>query len=565
MSDLILDLLVANEKKVHRAHQLVGVKALLEHPYFLLADEVGAGKSKQIVDTAQIHFLRKEIDTVLAITPGFARSTWAEEDPLLGEVAAHAWDSVPNVIHEYHKQYTELAFEDNALNWVVSNYEFIRRDDRLHDLMARLRGRRTWLVLDESWAIKGFSDQMKACRMLRVKRAVKVTELNGTPLADGKPSDLYYPMMILDPDILGVKNRTHFRSKFCIMGGYLNKQVIGYQNLDELNARIAPYVLSRRTRDCFDLPPMLPPVIVEARLSPATWAIYKDMRDEMVSWLGTSASSAKQAIVKALRLAQITSGYLGGLEELAGEDEMFAAQAKAGGPSPFGEIPQWLRSIHEDPTVHQEAASAGSQATVGSVQPASLANGAGSSSSVGAVTSVNGGPHTREIGREKLDAMLNWLDTREPMPHKLLTWCRFRPELERTTLELGKIYPHMFQLCGGQTKAERLAAKEFLAPGKDPRSGGVVGNQKAGGASLNFAAANIAVYMSNGPALIERTQSIGRIERPGATQPMLIVDILASGPKGQKTVDHSTLKALRSKDDMAQWTVEQWRQFVKGS
>jgi hypothetical protein len=127
------------------------------------------------------------------------------------------------------------------------------------------------------------------------------------------------------------------------------------------------------------------------------------------------------------------------------------------------------------------------------------------------------------------------------------------------------VYPHVFQLCGGQSKEDRLAAKQFLAPGKDPRSGAVCGNPKAGGASSNYAACNIAVYLSNGPALIERTQSIGRIERPGATQPMLIVDVLATGPKGQKTIDHAILKSLRSKDDMAQWTVEQWRHMLKAT
>lgn len=540
------DLLELHEKKKHRAHQLVGVEALLDHPYFGLFDEVGAGKSKQVVDTAQILFLRREIDTVVVITPGFARSTWADEDPLLGEVAANAWDAVPNFIHEFHKHYTALQFEPNALNWVVSNYEFIRRDDRLHELMHHLRGRRTYLVLDESWAIKGFSDQMKACRLLRVKRAERVVELNGTPLADGKPQDLYYPMMILSPDIIGVQNRTHFKSKFCIMGGYLGKQVVAYQNLDELNQRIAPYVLSRRTRDCFDLPPMLDPIIIEARMTPAEWTIYKDMRDDMVSWIGTQASSAKQAIVKALRLAQITSGYLGGLEEL---DPLSVPLFTEPTQEP---IPQWLRAaggLDEDSTVHQEAQTGSTQAMSGSGECAAITNAAG--------------PRTREIGRSKLDAMLHWLGTREPKPHKLLVWCRFKPELQRTTAELGKHYPHVFQLCGGQSKAERQEAKAFLAPNSDARSGAVVGNQKAGGASLNFAAANIAVYMSNGPALIERTQSIGRIERPGATQPMLIVDVVTTGPKGQKTIDHALLKALRSKDDMARWTVQQWRDILK--
>ena len=48
-TDDVKRLLETNEKLPHRAHQLAGVCALLEHPYFLLADEVGAGKSKQVV------------------------------------------------------------------------------------------------------------------------------------------------------------------------------------------------------------------------------------------------------------------------------------------------------------------------------------------------------------------------------------------------------------------------------------------------------------------------------------------------------------------------------------
>jgi hypothetical protein len=66
---------------------------------------------------------------------------------------------------------------------------------------------------------------------------------------------------------------------------------------------------------------MLDPVIIEARMSNDEWKIYKDMRDDMVSWLGSSVSTASQAIVKSLRLAQICSGYLGGLEELDIEEE----------------------------------------------------------------------------------------------------------------------------------------------------------------------------------------------------------------------------------------------------
>jgi len=510
---------------------------------FALFDEVGAGKTKQCVDSAQILFTQRRIDTVVALTPGFARSTWAEADPLLGEVAKHAWDGVPNVVHEFHGNYTDLDFSDTtALHWVVSNFEFVRREERMDDLIYQLKGRRTWLIVDESWAVKGNSQQTKAVIRLRRKRADRVTILNGTPLADGKPGDLYYQFQILDPEIIGAKNRTHFRSKYCIMGGFQGKTIVDYQNLDELNRRIAPYVLSRRTRDCFDLPPMLDPIMVEARLTDATWKLYREQRDDMVTWLDDQVSVSKQAITRALRLAQITSGFLGGLEDVD-QSDVGTVIPNMGQQEPTKEpVPGWLRRVssYEDPPIHQETPTP-SLAPLG--KP-------------GERPTV-----TREIGREKLDAFLNWLDTFPTQPDKLLVWCRFKPELIRATTELGSIYPTVLNLKGGQTPDERKAAKAALAPGSSGRAC-VVGNPKAGGASLNFSAANIAVYLSNGPALIERTQSIGRIERPGATQPMLIVDIVATGPKGQKTIDHHIMKSLRAKEDMARWTVAQWRQIL---
>jgi len=551
------ELLLANERLVHRAHQLEGVEQLILATderrgrvfpkCFALFDEVGCGKTKQVVDAAQILWTQGEINTVLVVAPGSARSTWAHEDEILGEVAKHAWAATPNIIHEYHKHYNELDLSTSpALHWIVTNYEFIRRDDRLEDLMYQLRGRRTWLVLDESWAVKGFSAQMRACRTLRNKRAEWVTLLNGTPLSDGKPEDLYYPMSILDARIIGVQNKTHFRSKYCILEQTRKEdkfqRVVGYQNLDEFNQRIAPYVLTRRTRDCFDLPPMLDPITIEARLSAQTWELYTSMRDDMVAWLGTSASVSRQAIVKALRLAQITSGFLGGLEEIIGEPNDLLTPLTE--PDP---MPQWLRAKH--PTAPGLAG----------VPP--VAQGA----ATGRIYRSSKGELVHEIGREKLDAFLNWWDTFAPQPEKLLLWCRFRPELERTTEALRGVFPHVLNLKGGQTEEEREEAKALLAPGGDPRPGAVVGTQKAGGASLNFAAASIAVYLSNGPALIERTQSIGRIERPGATQPMRIVDVMATGPKGQKTIDHHLIRALRAKDDMARWTTQQWRDILKAS
>ena len=100
--------------------------------------------------------------------------------------------------------------------------------------------------------------------------------------------------------------------------------------------------------------PMLPPITVEARLSDSNWKLYRSMRDDMVTWLGKEVSVSRQAIVKMLRLCQITSGFLGGLEEM-NEEDVALPFGGDDNPEPCTEpMPQWLRAAtgvkDEEPT-----------------------------------------------------------------------------------------------------------------------------------------------------------------------------------------------------------------------
>jgi hypothetical protein len=551
--DHVERLLKANEKVSHKVHQLDGVMELVNDtnpergrvvPYaFALFNEVGSGKTKEVIDAAQILYLSGDVDTVIAVAPGYARGVWADIDPMLGEVAKHAWAKVPNVIHEFYKHYTDIAWEP-GLNWLACNFEFIRGEKRLAQLLKQLRGRKCWIVVDESWNINRNSLQTKACLKVRYKRCQRATILNGTPLADGKPKDLYFPMQFLDTRILDCKNQTVFKSRYCVMGGFQGRNIVEYKNLDDLNRRVAPYIQTVRTRDCYDLPPMLPPVVLSAPFSDENWKLYKEMRDDTVAWLGTQASVSKQGVTKILRLAQMCSGFLGGLEDMADWDtdlSLIPAPPRKQLELPT-DMPDFLKRKHEQ-----------SQTANRQVQPQAPA---APHLTQAAPLTVVSRPVTREIGREKLDKFLEWFSN-VPCPDRMIMWCRWTPERVRAEAALRTFYPRIERLCGGQTPDERQAAKRLLAPGSQER-GAVVGNQKAGGASLNFAGAPLMVFLSEGPRLIERTQAVGRIERPGATQPMSTVHVLATGPKGQKTWDHHNFQALQGKHDMANWTVAEW-------
>lgn len=481
------------------AHQYLGIEALVTKPMFFLADEMGAGKSLQVICAAQILYEQKQIDRVVVVTPASVRSVWF--DPELGELAKHLF--LPSLVSEYHSNIRKWG-DETGLRWVVTNYEFIRDEERLL-LLIKHCSEKTMLVLDESSAVKNRTAvQTKACLKLR-KRCGRIVLLNGTPIANS-PLDIYSQADIMDgglhkQGILGVDSFYHFRARYGVLktmkfpGRDSFQQIIDWQNLDDLQRRMAPYVLRRLKKECLDLPPKLDPVVLTATLSSATWKLYAAMRDDLVAWLSQqTASLAPHAVTKVMRLAQITSGFIGGVEEILTDSD---------------ELP-------EEKTV-------------------------------------------QEIGREKLDVFLDWLESRlaEDPNIKVYVLSRFRPEVLRLVSEVKGV--EVGALMGGQKKVDRERALRLLDPRTAPKGpvmlAAVLGTGSKG---LNLTASHTVIRLSNGNSLEQRLQSDDRVHRPGQTEAVSYFDIVAVGPKGQKTIDHGILVRLLKKHETSELVTSGW-------
>jgi SNF2 family DNA or RNA helicase len=114
-------------------------------------------------------------------------------------------------------------------------------------------------------------------------------------------------------------------------------------------------------------------------------------------------------------------------------------------------------------------------------------------------------------------------------------------------------------LWGSQKKQERADALRLLDPRTAPTGPVVVvGTPKTGSLGLNLTAAHTVIYMSNDYSLMTRKQSGDRVHRPGQRHVVSYFDVVATGPQGQKTIDHTILKALQTKQDLASWTTAAW-------
>lgn len=500
------------------AHQVEGIQALIDHPFFLLADEMGAGKTLQTIVAAQILFERGEIDRVVVIAPASVRAVWY--DPELGELAKHLF--LPSRVTEFHaklRQWDTEAKDPKRLEWYISNFDFIRSSARLIQ-MRPLTTQRTLLVLDEASATKNHkAKQTIACLQLR-KQCGRVWLLNGTPIANHL-GDMFSQGQIMSSRILECPSYTQYCARYAVMQpvmgpggkpvksarGFVIQTPVSWKNVEDVQRRFAPYTLRRLKKDCLaDLPPKLPPVTLTSVLTPELWRIYTEMRDELVVWLNNSTlSMAPQVMTKIMRLAQITSGFLGGVEELRLNDG-FEVDADVDGP----------------------------------------------------MVETN----VKEIGREKLDTFIDWFNERlyENPNFKVLVFSCCRPEMLRLYKEQLSDRPYTkAMMIGGQKKEERAAARRLLDPRTAPEGAAVlICSETVARFGHSFTAAADVFRMSSSYSLLNRVQGDDRVHRPGQTRPVSYFHLQAVGPKGQKTIDHIIYSNVDKKDDFAMMTTGAW-------
>jgi len=160
------------------------------------------------------------------------------------------------------------------------------------------------LVLDESHRIKspGGTTSRWVSRLARTcKRRVALT---GTPMPHS-PLDVYAQFRSLVPELFGW-SFVRFRKLYAVMGGYQGRQVQGFQRMDEMQRKLAEWTY-QADRSVLDLPDAIHDRrLVE--LTPKAMKLYEDLDRDFTASVLDGEITAANALVKLLRLQQLTSG-----------------------------------------------------------------------------------------------------------------------------------------------------------------------------------------------------------------------------------------------------------------
>lgn len=190
----------------------------------MLAD-MGTGKTLITIGMAGALTAKGSVKRMLVVAPKSIVPVWGIEFRKFADFPY----ALAELDGDLDKKRATLGYmtRENALQVVVVNYESCWRIEK-----EIAKWKPDFIVCDESLKIKNpMAKQAKALHNLG-KISKKNMILTGTFITAG-PLDAFSQYKFLDESIFG-PSFYNFRSKYAVIGGFKNKQVVGYKNMDDL-------------------------------------------------------------------------------------------------------------------------------------------------------------------------------------------------------------------------------------------------------------------------------------------------------------------------------------------
>lgn len=300
-------------------HQVNALDRSINRNAYAFFAEMGAGKSKMLIDTIANLHIRGEIDFALIIAPKGVYRNWTNK-----EIPDHFPDDVPHRVIRWvstpnKKQQAEMRSIKEAFDGLtifVMNVEAFStvKGKAAGEWMSKALGPRGLVGIDESTTIKNHKAK-RTKALMEIGSGFKYRRImTGSPITK-EPMDIYAQAAFLGPRLLGYDSYYAFQGRYAItqkrtMGSHSFQQIVGYRNLDELTAKIDTFSYRVLKEDCLDLPAKT----YTARyitLTKEQRQMYEQLRQEgFLMMEGGDMVSTPQVITLMLRLQQVMSGHL---------------------------------------------------------------------------------------------------------------------------------------------------------------------------------------------------------------------------------------------------------------
>lgn len=284
-------------------HQVTGIRQMMQMRSFLLADEMGLGKSLQAITVAIGDVFQGWSEKILIVAPVTLKGNWSDEfkkfttipSVILGQEPDPKRPGFLRSLTPGQRVFQLAQFAAmKGPRALITNYEQVGK--HLADLN---KIGFDIAVFDECHYMKNpRSKRTQACHKIRARRNFM---LSGTPMLN-RVDELWGTLHMIDRD--AYPKYWSFRNRYCVMGGFDNKQIVGTKNEKELTSALSQLQIRRYKKDVLDLPP-IQFIKKKVYLTDQQQRIYDKLEEELIIEMNGEAKDVEHAMVKVMRLRQI--------------------------------------------------------------------------------------------------------------------------------------------------------------------------------------------------------------------------------------------------------------------
>lgn len=447
-------------------HQLEDFHRSRDREFYAHFWDQGTGKTKIMIDTFAYNVQKGRVNGLLVIAPNAVKATWEDDElpthtPDWLDTDVFVWDTKTK---KFAEKWILTPSKDRRVKIFIMNVEALSHASGVHAADLFVSRWNSMVAVDESSTISNH----KATRtksLTKIGKKAKIRRIaDGTPATES-PMEFFAQSLFLSPSILGT-NYYAYRTKYAIMGGWQGKQIVGYDNLDQLQMILDEFSSRVLKTDVFkDMPPQLF-TKRQVTLTAEQRRMYDELKDELLTETRHGTVQVEHTITKLLRMHQVIGGFM--------PATMFTTDEETGEVEPV--------YLKEQPPIPG--------------------------------------------GNPKLEELLNIAAS---MKEKLIIYCRFKPEMDAITRELRKIYgkDNVVEMRGGMNKDTRKHAKDSFQKGS---ARFMVAQSRAAGRGLTLTACHTVVYYSNDFSLRIRLQSQDRVHRYGQQHAVTYIDLVSDAP-----------------------------------
>ena len=290
-------------KTANYSHQDIALDRMSDKMDFALFCEQGTGKTKIAIDRMGELFADDMIEAVLVIAPKGVHYQWYST-----EIPKHFGLPYNGYCHGLIR---EGIHDQSNITWFCTTYSALSTRVGWDKVKSFMDSFTFAVIFDESHFIKNPSTQ-------RWKAAKRISDyptcfgrllLSGTPIAKNL-MDEWSQFRIISEDIFSVYSKKRFKERYCVLGGYNNRDIVGHHSLDDFQKRTKPYIFRARKSSL-----NIPPKIYSAyhfQMVEYQKKMYDEYREDLVKRILSGAEERAGAMVDILRMQQISNGFING-------------------------------------------------------------------------------------------------------------------------------------------------------------------------------------------------------------------------------------------------------------